>query len=455
MPSVTSALSTGKILVVGAGLAGLVVTYRLRQAGVAVDLIEARDRPGGRVLTIPHALGTGIAAEIGGEAFDSDHVASLTLAQAFGLPIMDLWPVIPNVSDTLFWAGQYGDGAALTAEFSARLRARSSDFQVVQQLIATAQVTLEGKALDALPIPTYLKRIGASPELQAFVSLAYTIKYGLDAEQQSCLNLLCFFREQQDCESLFGYSDERFYLRGGNSQLPQALAAELADCLQLNTPLKALEETPEGGYWATFGQGEAVTKCLYDRVVLTLPFTVLRQIPLRVRLSARKRRVIEQLGTNQAIKLITAYQGKPWRSHSSDGLVYTDLPFQHCWEASDSLLTEAEGLMVAYPGGGMGQELAQMDLARATQTTRDQLDQVWPGMAAAALPGDGLRSAWGTDPHSLGGYTCYRVGEWSLFFGSEAPREGNLFLRGSIVRGFIKGIWKALARRRSGWLGKF
>ncbi|MDA0866989.1 MAG: NAD(P)-binding protein [Cyanobacteria bacterium] len=68
-----SALRAGKILVVGAGLAGLVATYRLRQAGVAVDLIEARDRPGGRVLSVTHALGTGIAAEMGGEAFDSDY----------------------------------------------------------------------------------------------------------------------------------------------------------------------------------------------------------------------------------------------------------------------------------------------------------------------------------------------------------------------------------------------
>ena len=410
---------------------------------MAVDLIEARDRPGGRVLSVTHALGTGIAAEMGGEAFDSEHASSLTLAQSFGLPIVDLWPVIPNAPDTVFWAGQYGDGAALKAEFSTRLRVRSSDFQLVQQLMATAQSTPESRALDALSIPAYLAQIGASPELQAFVSLAYTIKYGLDAGQQSGLNLLCFFRNQQDCEALFGYGDERFYIRGGNGQLPQALAAEVADCLQLDTPLTALEETPEGGYWATLGQGEAVTKCWYDRVVLTLPFTVLRHIPLRVQLSARKRRVIEQLGTNQAMKLITAYQGKPWRSHPSNGLVYTDLPLQHGWEASDSLFAEDEGLVVAYPGGGVGQGLAQMDLARATQATQDQLDQVWPGMAAAALPGDGLRSAWGTDPHSLGGYTCYRVGEWSTFLGSEAPREGNLFFAGEhcsrVYQGYMEG----------------
>jgi monoamine oxidase len=438
-----AAASTGKILVVGAGLAGLVVAYRLRRAGVVVDLIEARDRPGGRVLTVPHALGTGIAAELGGEAFDSEHAASLTLAQALGLPIVDLWPLLPNAPDTVFWAGQYGDVKALTAEFSARLRTRLADIQVVQQLIGTAQGTPESMALDALSIPAYLAQIGASPELQAFVSLAYTIKYGLDAADQSCLNLLCFFRDQQDCAFLFGYSDERFYIRGGNGHLPQALAAEVADCLRLDTPLAALEEAPEGGYWATVGQGEAVTKQLYDRVVLTLPFTVLRHIPLRVKLSARKRRVIEQLGTNHAIKLITAYGEKPWRSHPSNGLVYTDLPFQMGWEASDSLWSEDEGLLVAYPGGEAGQALAQMDLTRATQTTRDQLDQVWPGMAAAALPGDGLRSDWGADPHSLGGYTCYRVGEWSAFFGSEAPREGNLFFAGEhcsrVYQGYMEG----------------
>jgi monoamine oxidase len=439
----SSALSAGKILVVGAGLAGLVVAYRLRQAGVTVDLIEARDRPGGRVLSVPHALGTESAAEMGGEAFDSDHAASLTLAQALGLPIVDLWSVTPNAPDTVFWAGQYGDVAALTAEFSALLRARSLDFQVVQQLMVTAQSTPESKALDRLSISAYLAQVGASPELKAFVSLAYTIKYGLDAEQQSCLNLLCFFRNQQDCESLFGYSDERFYLRGGNSQLPQALAAEVADCLQLGTPLTALTETLEGKYWATLGKGEAMTKRLYDRVVLTLPFTVLRRIPLQVKLSAQKRRVIEQLSTNHAIKLITAYRGKPWRSHPSNGVVYTDLPFQHGWEASDSLFAENEGLLVVYPGGQAGQAMAQMDLTVATQVTRDQLNQIWTGTAAAHLSTEGLVSGWGIDPYSLGGYTCYRVGEWSAFLDSEAPREGNLFFAGEhcsrVYQGYMEG----------------
>ncbi len=436
-------LSAEKILVVGAGLAGLVVAYRLRQAGVAVDLIEARDRPGGRVSSVPQALGTGITAEMGGEAFDSDHATSLTLAEALGLPIVDLWSVAPQAPGTVFWSGQYGDSAVLTAEFSARLRARSSDLQVVQQFIATARVTRESAALDALSISAYLAEIGASPELQDFVGLAYTIKYGLDAAQQSCLNLLCFFRHQQDCEALFGYGDERFYIRGGNSQLPEALAAEVADCLHLATPLAALVETAEGNYRATFGQGEAVTEQVYDRVVLTLPFTVLRHIPLRVSLSTRKRRVIEQLGTNQAIKLITAYRGKPWRSHPSNGSVYTDLPLQHSWEASDSVFAEDDGLLVAYAGGQAGQNLAHMDLTVATQTTRDQLDRVWPGVAAAGLPGDGLRSAWATDPYSLGGYTCYRVGEWSAFLGSEAPREGNLFFAGEhcsqVYQGYMEG----------------
>ncbi|MGD1904495.1 MAG: flavin monoamine oxidase family protein [Leptolyngbyaceae cyanobacterium] len=434
---------TGKVLVVGAGLAGLVATYRLRQAGIAVDLIESRDRPGGRVFSVSNALGTGIAAEIGGEAFDSDHAASLTLAEALGLPLADVSTVTPDQPNTVFWAGQYADYAVLQAELAGLLRVRSADYQAVQQFMVTAQATREITALDGLSISTYLDQIGASKSLQGFVSLAYIIKYGVDAKEQSCLNLLCFFRQAQDCEALFGYGDERFYIRGGNDQLPQALTAAVADCLRLNTSLVALAETSEGTYRATFGQGEAVTEQHYDRVVLTLPFTVLRHIPLQVKLSARKRRVINQLSSNDAIKLITAYRGKPWRSHPSNGLAYTDLPLQHCWEASDSLLANENGLLVASAGGAAGRSLAQMDLAAATQQTRDQLEQIWPGVAKASLSREGLRSGWGADPHSLGGYTCYRVREWSTFFGSEAPREGNLFFAGEhcsrVYQGYMEG----------------
>ena len=431
-PSSVSALpSYIPTLIIGAGLAGLVTAYRLRQAGVAVTVIEARDRPGGRVLSVPQALGTDLTAELGGEAFDSDHIASLTLARELDLPIADLWAVVPPSPTDLCWfEGHAWDSAALMREFAQLMQGRAADWEAVAQFMAQAVPTPKILALDALSIPQYLAVTTASPSLRTWVEHAYTIKYGTDASQQSCLNLLCFFRRLEDCEHLFGWSDERFYIRGGNGQFPQALAARLGEVLVLNTALTGLAAQPGGGYQVTVQRGDQTSLHHCDRVVVTVPFSVLRQIPLQLDLPPQQRQAIAQLGYNSPTKLITAYDGHPWRSRAPQGVAYTDLAMQHCWEASDSLLSSQGGLLVAYPGGQAGRALAMADLDTATDAVLQDLNQVFPVLIAHHLATGSLRSGWLSDPHSQGAYACYRVGQWTACYGWEGRRTGSVFFAG-------------------------
>ena len=67
------------VVIVGAGIAGLTAGYRLRQAGVKVSIYEASARVGGRMLSLPNALGIK-TAELGGEFIDSGHVHIRRLA---------------------------------------------------------------------------------------------------------------------------------------------------------------------------------------------------------------------------------------------------------------------------------------------------------------------------------------------------------------------------------------
>ena len=72
------------VVIVGAGIAGLTAGYRLRQAGVKVSIYEASARVGGRMLSLPNALGIK-TAELGGEFIDSGHVHIRHLAAELGL----------------------------------------------------------------------------------------------------------------------------------------------------------------------------------------------------------------------------------------------------------------------------------------------------------------------------------------------------------------------------------
>jgi monoamine oxidase len=81
-----------KILVAGAGLAGLVAAYELTQAGHDVTVLEARTRPGGRVLTLREQFSDGLYAEAGASRIHATHYLTLKYVRAFGLALAPFYP---------------------------------------------------------------------------------------------------------------------------------------------------------------------------------------------------------------------------------------------------------------------------------------------------------------------------------------------------------------------------
>jgi monoamine oxidase len=79
-----------RIVVVGAGLAGLTCAYRLKQAGYAATVHEASDRVGGRCWTLRGAFADGQIVEHGGELIDQGHTAIRHLAHELGLRLDNL-----------------------------------------------------------------------------------------------------------------------------------------------------------------------------------------------------------------------------------------------------------------------------------------------------------------------------------------------------------------------------
>lgn len=81
-----------KIIVAGAGLSGLVAAYELKQAGHGVTVLEARRRPGGRVLTLREPFAEGLYAEAGATRIPASHDLTLKYIKAFGLGLLPFYP---------------------------------------------------------------------------------------------------------------------------------------------------------------------------------------------------------------------------------------------------------------------------------------------------------------------------------------------------------------------------
>ncbi len=90
-----------KVIIVGAGLAGLSAGYELTQVGHDVTILEARARPGGRVHTLRDAFSEGLYAEAGATRIPDHHHFTLKYAELFGLA---LDPFQPPDSPTIYYA---------------------------------------------------------------------------------------------------------------------------------------------------------------------------------------------------------------------------------------------------------------------------------------------------------------------------------------------------------------
>src|SRR4029453_14781686 len=90
LPNWSAAAVQARVVIVGAGLAGLAAAYTLAKAGVRATLYEGSPRIGGRCWTDRETFADGQVAERGGELIDTSHEEIRALCTEFGLPLDDL-----------------------------------------------------------------------------------------------------------------------------------------------------------------------------------------------------------------------------------------------------------------------------------------------------------------------------------------------------------------------------
>src|SRR5437763_11225943 len=92
LPIITAIVAPKKILIIGAGMAGLSAGYELSQAGHDVTILEARMRPGGRVQTLREPFSDGLYAEAGAARIPDNHELTLKYVKLFDVPLEPMYP---------------------------------------------------------------------------------------------------------------------------------------------------------------------------------------------------------------------------------------------------------------------------------------------------------------------------------------------------------------------------
>src|ERR1043165_8278571 len=89
---ITVSAAPKRIIIIGAGMAGLSAGYELTQLGHEVTILEARARPGGRVHTLRERFDDGLYAEAGAARIPEDHNLTLKYVKLFNLPLEPMYP---------------------------------------------------------------------------------------------------------------------------------------------------------------------------------------------------------------------------------------------------------------------------------------------------------------------------------------------------------------------------
>lgn len=321
-----------RIAVVGAGLAGLNAAYKLQKVGLRAKVFEGSDRVGGRTFSAKDLLGTGLITELGGEFIDSGHEEMLALMDEFGLERLDT---------------QAREAAALKNETYFINRRHYSQAQAAREFVPLAKQILEhydsmgevvdyrteggGGGFDRMSIAEYFDRIDAKGWMRQLLEVAYVTEYGLEADEQSALNFIFLIGtgDLGDAEAfeLFGESDERYKVRGGNQRIADELARRLAQQIQRRHRLEAIR-SKGAGFTLTFQSDGGVVDEEADIVVLAIPFTLLREVDLRVELPPVKKTAIQQLGYGHNAKVLVGFKSRPWEKQGYSGATYSDEAFR-------------------------------------------------------------------------------------------------------------------------------
>jgi len=452
-----------RIAIVGAGIAGLNAALTLQDAGLSCSIYEASDRIGGRMHSDSTTWADGMVSEWCGEFIDGNHETIHQLIKRFGLHTIDLERArAEQAQNIMYFCNRFYGAEELARDFQALAPLLGQQVQEAGFPTTHTHFTQEGFRLDHLSVSDWIEQYvtgGHSSNMGQLLDVAYNEEYGRETKLQSSLNLvyLLGFQPQPGNFRIFGASDERYHIVGGNQQLPTAIAASLpAGSINLNWRMTTIATNSDGRYTLTFSTPSGPQSATFDRVILTIPFSVLRTLNYKkAGFDNLKQTAITQLGYGTNSKLQLQFDSRFWNGTGawpgvSTGNIYTDAGFQNAWDVTRGQ-PGATGIIVDYTGGNIGASFQPNGpysnssdplVQQYAQNFLKQLEEVWPG-ATAHYNGTATLSHPGIDPNLLGSYACWLVGQYTLFSGYEKARQGKIHFAGEHCsinfQGFMEG----------------
>jgi monoamine oxidase len=451
-------LNDKKVVIVGAGMAGLNAAYQLSKVGIKAAVYEGSFRLGGRILThYNDALQMGIHPEFGGDFVDSTHADMIALSKEFNLELIDMYAeskVAGLVHETFFFDGRHISEEEIIKEFKKVAPKMLKDAESLGEDYDTPSALV----FDKMTLKDYIKSLNCAQWLKDIFTAAYLAEFGLDTSEQSAINILDMIdTDTSNGFKIFGDSDEKYRIKEGNSKLIENIASKLPQPVVLNSMLTAIAKKGEK-YILSFKDKQDVEA---DFVVLTIPFTMLRDVKMDLPdMTPEKRNSIQELGYGQNNKLFIGYENRPWREGKNKFYGYLFHKDIHDgWDSSNiKSVASNKGVYCCFFGGDESIRLSKVAInnkyAPANHIWKtdlpeaeigkyiNELEDVYPG-SKKFYANKHVFAAWSTYPWVKASYTCPKPGQWNTAMLYTSEPVGDVYFAGEHCsvdyQGFMNG----------------
>jgi monoamine oxidase len=406
------------VVVVGAGLAGLTAATRLVDAGAEVVVLEARDRVGGRTLTLPAADGTPI--DHGGQWIGPTQDRIAALAERVGVTTYPSWE---RGLHTEFrdgrahrYDGALPDGGDPVTAVAIGQAIRELDAMAAKVPLEAPWTATDALAWDSQTAETWLQARVAPERARTWLRVAIRGTLAAEPRDLSLLHTLFFIRSAGGLALLIataGGAQERRFHQGAQT-ISIRLAEALGERVVLGAPAEVVRHG-EGGVVVEAG-GRAVGA---GRAILAVPPAIAGRIGYRPAMPGWRNQLTQRVPMGSVIKVHALYDEPFWRQEGLSGLAVSDNgPVRIVYDNSPE--EGSPGVLVGFIEGEQARTWARRDRADRRAGILACLTDYFG--ERAGRPRELLERSWADEEYSGGCYAGYfPPGVWTSF--GQALRE--------------------------------
>ena len=433
-----------KVIIVGAGVAGLAAGYELKRAGHNPVILEAQQRVGGRVYTLRSPFTEGLYAEVGAMRIPRAHALTIQYIEKFGLPTNDF--TMDNPKAYYYMGGKKVRAAEATAnpallgfDVSEKEKGQTASqmyMKAIQPLIDSLAKHGEQAweeiiaKYDQYSTREFLELNGWS---EGMIEM-----FGLLANQESVMNssFLELFREDSG-----NYYTNMVELQGGTDRLPHAFLPELKNNIRFGAKMIAMDQSPTDvtiHYQTSAGRFSETA----DYAIITAPFPVLRHVEVLKPFTRAKQRAIRQLHYDASAKILFQCKRRFWEEDDGifGGGTLTDLPIRNLYYPDHGRETGRGIILASYTWSEDAQRWGSLKPDDRIVQALDDVAEIHPQITSEFEVGTSWM--WHDDEFAGGAFALFDPGQQTLLHEEIVRPEGRIHFAGehaSLYHAWIQG----------------